>query len=113
MSYGKNFPIVKKLTFFFHRDEKKNEILEDIFSKGIKKKHKNGEGIRYRMKEINISQLNFAIEKREIKASFIKGKTAFHRDTHIHTMDVALGVAFSTFFVHQVVLQAFAKKNQP
>ena len=51
MSYGKNFPIVKKLTFFFHRDEKKNEILEDIFSKGIKKKHKNGEGIRYRMKE--------------------------------------------------------------
>jgi len=65
------------------------------------------------MKEINISQLNFAIEKREIKASFIKGKTAFHRDTHIHTMDVALGVAFSTFFVHQVVLQAFAKKNQP
>ena len=30
---------------------KKNEILEDFFSRGPKKKRENEEGIRYKMKE--------------------------------------------------------------
>ena len=38
---------------------KKNEILEDFFSEGMKKKHKNGEGIRYRVKKKSRPELFF------------------------------------------------------
>ena len=45
-------PTRKKNKFSFIA-MKKNEILEDIFFRGDEKKHKNGEGIWYRMKECN------------------------------------------------------------
>ena len=46
----KKFPIGKKIPSFFHHDEKHRRFW-NIFFRGDEKKHKNGEGIRYRMKE--------------------------------------------------------------
>jgi len=48
---GKNLPYREEKYIFFSA-MKKYEILEDFFFRGDEKKqHKNGEGIRYRLKE--------------------------------------------------------------
>ena len=51
-SFRKKFALYGRKIHFFFTVGKKNEILEDFFSEGMKKNHKNGGGIRYRMKDV-------------------------------------------------------------